>query len=352
LGIEVVGRFAESGRTGGRNGRRNFQVRGRVMRDNGLVRSWAERKAIGIAIFCLLLGSGTVGQQLVDVKSSSGGSCVEPCDAKAVENLARSGHAFAENELGVESALVLGPDKTIRDARKWFEKAARQGYAQAQVNLAVLYLNGWGVEKNYGTALYWLKAAAAQGNARAHTNLGILYMNGWGVRQDYAEAAANFRFAAEHGDTGAMVDLGYLSDGGLGTTQDKQEAAKWYRLAAEQGDALGENNLADLYLRGEGVPQSDVLAREWFEKAAAQGNTGARIKLGYLCASGRIGRADTEAAYAWILSAELAGDARGKEYLAEIEKQLSAEQVERAKEKARELLATHEQTKVELVFLR
>jgi uncharacterized protein len=327
-------------------------------------RIWGWQGAMGMAISFLLLGQGVLGQQFSSRDRLGTENCLRAtrvndpegkgtaCDRQDVEELARTGHAFAENQLGIESALVLGPQKTIDDARKWFEKAARQGYAPAQVNLAVLYLNGWGVEKDYGTALYWLKVAAEQGNARAHTNLGILYMNGWGVRKDLAEAASHFQFAAERGETGAMVDLGFLIEGGPATVQNKVQAARWYRLAAERGDALGQNNLADLYLRGEGVERNDVLAREWFEKAAAQGNTGARIKLGYMYATNRAGRKDAEQAYALIWAAELAGDARGEEYLAPLEKQLNAQQIERAKQSAKAMLASEEHAKLELAFLR
>ncbi|HTQ97611.1 MAG TPA: tetratricopeptide repeat protein [Candidatus Acidoferrum sp.] len=322
--------------------------------------SW---KAFGIATLLLSCGAGAFGQQFVSRDSAAGQNCLKTisggpgdagtvCDARAVEQLTQSGQAFSDNQQGIESALVLGSGKTVRDARKWFEKAARQGYAPAQVNLAVLYLNGWGVEKNYGTALYWLSAAAKQENARAHTNLGILYLNGWGVRQDYSEAAMHFRFAAEHGETSAMVNLGYLSDAGLGTPKDSAEAVRWYRLAAERGDALGENNLGDIYLRGLGVEQSDEIAKEWFEKAAEQGNTAARIKLGYLYASGRAGRTDAELAYALISAAELAGDKRGQVYFAPLEKQLSAEQIARAKQKAQSMLSTPQNAKMELAFLR
>jgi TPR repeat protein len=320
--------------------------------------------AMVVAIFCLQAAGSALGQQFVSRDSAGEMTCLQAirmsntglagtaCDHHAVEELAKSGHAFAENQLGIESALVLSPEKTIRDARKWFEKAAGRGYAPAQVNLGVLYINGWGVEKNYGTALYWLKTAADQGNARAHTNLGILYMNGWGVRQDYAESLKHFQFAAEHGEAGAMVDLGILSDRGLGMPQDKAVALHWYQLAAEQGDALGQNNLADMYLRGEGVEQNFALAQVWFEKAAEQGNTGARIKLGYLYASGRAGHMYAEKAYALILAAKLAGDARGEEYLAPLEKQLSGEQRAEAKEKAHALLSTKEQSIPELAFVR
>jgi TPR repeat protein len=90
----------------------------------------------------------------------------------------------------------------------------------------------------------------------------------------------------------------------------------------------------------------------WFAKAAAQGNTGALIKLGYLYATGRAGHIDAEAAYAWILAASLAGDARGEKYLAPLEKQLNAEQLARAKERAQALQAAQEHAIPELAFVR
>lgn len=262
------------------------------------------------------------------------------CDPGATAELASSGHAFIQNQAGIESALVLGPNRTIEDARKGFQKAAAQGDGLAQVNLAVLYLNGWGVPQNYGSAVYWLNSAAAQGISRAHTNLGILYLTGAGVRQDYAEARRHFQFAAEHGDTGAMVDLGYMSDLGLGDETNRAAAAEWYRRAAQRGDSFGQNNLADMYLRGEGVPQNDKLAFAWFQKAAEQGHTGARIKLGFLYMTGRGVREDAEAAYAWILGSSLAGDSRGEEYLASLKSKLDAAQLARATQRARELQAS------------
>lgn len=331
------------------------------MRGHGIVGTETTISFLLIAAFCLQAVPAAHAQQFVDRSSAASAACAPNegskdeatvCDSRAVEELARNGQAFAENQMGIESALVVGPSHTIRDARQWFGKAARQGDPAAQVNLAVLYLNGWGVEKNYGAALYWLDAAAHQDNPRAHTNLGILYMNGLGVRRDYVEAWHHLQFAAERGESGAMVDLGYLYDSGLGIAKNQAEAAKWYRFAAEQGDALGQNNLADLYLRGAGVQQSDALALQWFEKAAQQGNTGARIKLGYLYASGRAGHVDPEAAYAWILAAQLAGDRRGEQYLVPLEKQLTAEQLAHAKQHARELLAMPEHAKVELAIVR
>ena len=148
-----------------------------------------------------------------------------------------------------------------------------------------------------------------------------------------------------------MVNLGFMSDRGLGIPVDRAAAAEWYRKAAEQGDPLGQNNLADLYLRGEGLPQRDDLALVWFQKAAANGNTAARIKLGYMYATGRATKRDAESAYAWLLAASLTGDQRGLEYLPRLEAQLSPGQLERAKQRAKELLATPRISIAEVTFV-
>ena len=100
------------------------------------------------------------------------------------------------------------------------------------------------------------------------------------------------------------------------------------------------------------MAQSATLALQWFERAAEQGNSGAQIKLGYMLASGRAGNPDPETAYVWILPASLSGDARGDWYLPSLEKQLDAEQLTRAKEKAKTLRAKSQHAIPELAFLR
>jgi TPR repeat protein len=324
------------------------------------------RAALFVGVSFVLLAATGSAQQFAakDAKDTAMGVCLPAasdlptnppgtaCYSTAIVELEDSSHAFVLNQAGIESALVLGPNRTIEDARRWFQKAAARGSGPAQVNLAVFYLNGWGVPKNYGSALYWLKSAAAQGIPRADTNLGILFLNGWGVHQDYAEARRYFQRAAEHGDTAAMVNLGYVSDEGLGAPENKSAAAGWYRKAAEGGNSFGQNNLADLYLRGEGVPQNDAQAFAWFQKAADQGHTGARIKLGFLYLTGRGVQENAEAAYAWILAASLAGDHRGEEYLAPLKAKLDSAQLARATQRARDVHASSQGHITEMAFLR
>src|SRR5215471_1130028 len=315
-------------------------------------------------ILTTLSGQTLLAQQFVEPKAHDlqSGACASPetatagqrerpCNHEAIAELARTGHAFAQNQMGIESALVLSPNRTARDARRWFEKAAAQGYAPAQVNLAVLYLNGWGAPQNYGAALYWLRSAAEKGHPRAYTSLGILYLKGLGVRQDYSEALRYFTFAANRGESGAMVNLGFMNDNGLGVPKDQAAAVAWYRQAAERGDSLGQNNLADLYLRGEGISQSDAQAFTWFQKAAVQGHTGACIKLGFLHMTGRGVAKDLETAYVWISVASLAGDQRGQEYMSHLERQLSPEQLAEARERAEAFNASRERAVPEVAFL-
>jgi len=280
------------------------------------------------------------------------GSGISKASAQTTSEVNAGGRA-SENDAAVEASLVLGPGKSLRDARKCFEGDAGRGYAPAMVNLAVFYMEGWGgVQQNYGTSLYWLKEAAKQGQPRAYTNLAIMYLKGLGVTQDYREALKDFRIAADRGETGAMVDVGYMTESGQGTTKNEVEGAEWYRKAAERGDMWGQNNLADAYLRGIGVVQSDKLAAEWFRKAAVKGHSGARIKLGFLHMMGRGVEKDPVAAYGWILAASQAGDHRGDQYLSSLQMELQAEQLEAATKRARELQAAPEASPMEMAFVR
>lgn len=259
------------------------------------------------------------------------------CDENTVREMAGSGHVFEQNQMGMASILAIGPDYSIKEAVKWFEKAALNGYAPAQVNLAVMYGNGWGRANNYGAALRWLRAAADQHYPPAYYNLGLLYLQGKGVKRDYAEALKLFRKGAEAGDTNAQTNLGYMYDQGLGLAKDLAAAAEWYRKGATGGNPMAQHNLADMYLRGEGVLQDDDAAFRLFTQAARQGYTGAEIKLGYMYANGRGTSADLEVAYEWLTAASLAGDKRGEDIQQSIQTKLGREQIVRATERARRL---------------
>jgi TPR repeat protein len=322
-----------------------------IMNKNGSVRRSTKQISaqlgwwtLGVAISCAAAHSSFAADKAAEqcslaiVTRQPVGSA-RICDSKTVRMLARNGHVFEENQLGIVSMLGIGPDYDPQKALKWFEQSARKGYAPAQVNLGVMHANGWGTAPNLGAALRWFGEAADQGYPRAYYNLGVLYMQGRGVQKDYAEALRYLRKGAEGGDSGSQTNLGYMYSEGLGMARDPKIAAIWYRKAAESGDAMGEHNLGDLYLRGEGVEQNDAEAFRLFQQAATLGQTGARIKLGYMYSVGRGTAKDLETACAWITAATLAGDERGRDLLHSIETQLSAAQLANVRERARKLNA-------------
>ena len=79
------------------------------------------------------------------------------------------------------------------------------------------------------------------------------------------------------------------------------EAVKWCRKAAEQGNALAQFNLGGMYFRGEGVPKNDIES------------------------------------YAWFLLAKANGNERASEMISDLEKRLTAEQIEKGQARAAEL---------------
>lgn len=260
-----------------------------------------------------------------------------------------SGTAYSENKQGITA--IMGAPGDLKTAERWFEKAARRGYAPAQVNLAMMYLQGWGVARRDSAALYWLTLAAQQGHPVGLFDLGQLYFKGCGVRQDYAEALRLFQKAVQKGNVAAEVNIGYMYDVGLGVQRDRAVAAEWYRKAAEAGYPGGEFNLGDLYRQGEGVAQNDSRAFEWFQKAAVQGHGRAQVMMGFMYAAGRGTPKDLEAAYAWIAAAQSEGVVlQGSPSLAEIERQLPADAIQRAKARAR-LLAQPSKEPTTFAFL-
>ena len=70
----------------------------------------------------------------------------------------------------------------------------------------------------------------------------------------------------------AQFNLGNKYAKGDGVPQDYQEAFKWYRLSAEQGDADAQSNLGLMYYNGQGVPQDYVLAHMWFNLCGSGGD--------------------------------------------------------------------------------
>ena len=66
-------------------------------------------------------------------------------------------------------------------ALRAFRNLAKTGDAQAENNIGYLYERGLGVPQDYGTALKWYKSAASKFLPEGEYNTGLLYHHGYGV---------------------------------------------------------------------------------------------------------------------------------------------------------------------------
>lgn len=128
---------------------------------------------------------------------------VEAADFAEVRNLAESGDAWYQTELGLMYHRGNSVKRDYEAAAKWYRMAAEQGFSKAQANLGVMYGEGHGVPQDYAKAANWFRKAAEQGNALAQHHLGLLYGTGKGVELDYAEAYIWESLAAASGNTKA-----------------------------------------------------------------------------------------------------------------------------------------------------
>ena len=109
-----------------------------------------------------------------------------------------------------------------------------------------------------------LQQQAKAGDAQAMFRLSL-------TLRDDTEAAAWLRKAANRGFAPAQNNLGVKYNKGQGVPQDNKEAVKWWRLSAEQGHASAQYNLGRSYEQGLGVLQDYVLAHMWVNLAASNG---------------------------------------------------------------------------------
>ena len=162
---------------------------------------------------------------------------VGPAGLMAIRNLASSGNAAAELELGLRYAEGRGLPRDLTLAAQWLQKAARQNNAQAQYRLATLYEKGLGVARDTTVALNWYRRAATAGNIRAMHNLAVMTAEGADGKPDYDDAALWFRKAAEFGVRDSQYNLAILYARGLGVAKDFEQSYIWFALAAAHGDA-------------------------------------------------------------------------------------------------------------------
>ena len=155
-------------------------------------------------------------------------------------------------------------------------------------------------------------------------------------KRDFATALKLLTPLAEKGDGAAQDRLGIMSLHGIGVAKDIDASLRWFNLAADQKHAEAQNNLGFVYSQGLGVPKDLAAAFKWFRLAADQGHTQAQNNMGIMHAN-KIGvERDFITAYRWFSLADQQRYKGAKTSLAELEAQMTPEQVAQAKRPAGE----------------
>ncbi|UDL95933.1 hypothetical protein LGH83_06990 [Lichenihabitans sp. PAMC28606] len=156
--------------------------------------------------------------------------------ASGLRDLASSGNAAAQFELGLRLADGRGLPRDPKQAAEWLEKAATQGLAPAAYRLGSLYEKGLGVPRDPAISSRWYQQAAEQGNIRAMHNLAVMSAEGAGGKPDYPKAATWFGKASQMGVRDSQFNLAILYARGLGIEQSLAQSYTWFAIAAAQGD--------------------------------------------------------------------------------------------------------------------
>lgn len=156
---------------------------------------------------------------------------------------------------------------------------------------------------------------------------------------DYAKAVREWSILAEQGDKWAQFNLGLLYTNGQGVAQDYQEAVRWYRLSAEQGNALAQYNLGVAYANGQGFAQNFKEAVRLYQLSAEQGQAAAQYNLGVAYTNGQGVRQDYVYALMWLRIAATGGFQRAAKNRDLIAARMTAAQVARAQELAKQCVA-------------
>jgi TPR repeat protein len=351
----------------------------------------------GIFAFLLFLGMSCLLQRAL-AQAAPSSSPLSSEEINQLQAKARAGDSAAQLALGKAYEDGNGMPQSDKQAVEWYKAAADQGDATAQNSLGVIFSLGRGVQQDKHEAIRWYRKAAKQKSPNAMFNLGAAYYNGDGIGVDDTASYAWFLLAQSLGDPSAsdavkrmtkratqqckaFEEIGDMYQRGDDLPQSTSEAIKWYRKAAATGapydaasvrvklaglllhDQSPTSNYAEarklceqaanlhypagaycvgeLYEQGLGVPQDLSKAAKWFTEATNMGHPGAALRLGLMYWKGEGVRQDKISAYEFVYLASSSGLPEAKREKERIEKELTAEELEKGNAKAVEWTRRH-----------
>ncbi len=230
-----------------------------------------------------------------------------------------------------------------KSALEYYVKGAEAGNAECMLKAAALFMEGKGTTKNEERAVEWLEKSAAAGNAQAHMFLSSSIMAE--EKPDVGKAYGHLLTAANAGLPLAQNELGLLYLSGKLGVADISAATSWFGRAAQAGLAAAQNNLGALHERGAGVPQSYENAAKLYTLAAQQGNPSATLALARFNVAGAAMPLNKSLGWALAKLASEAGEKSADDVIKQIEKNMTKEELAKAKEELARIQAEQKKAK-------
>lgn len=162
----------------------------------------------------------------------------------------------------IDEALEKGDYEFAFDELTRLSKSSTQSPVDMW-NLGLLYEKGWGTKKDTKKALHWYLRAADGQNAPAFAKVGNAYATGSGVRKNLDKAIEWYVKGIALGDPDCWNNLGAT----YATLRDWTSAIYFYEQAASLKYPLAFKNLAECYRDGNGVVVDRYLAYVYYSAA-------------------------------------------------------------------------------------
>lgn len=172
-------------------------------------------------------------------------------------------------------------EESLKKAAEWFSRAANSGHASAQNNLGVMLSQGDGVVKNSKLAIEWLKRAYKGGESCAANNIAITYRENGNFRR----AIHWFMKSVDSGDDEPLLQLGIHYYWGKGVRKNHQKAFDLYQKVVKSNGICEASRddanfyLALAYLEGKGVAKSVATAKRLLRRANRDSDHPAALAL-------------------------------------------------------------------------
>jgi TPR repeat protein len=225
-----------------------------------------------------------------------------------------------------------------KEAAECYMPAANAGDPKAQYHIGNLYLNAsGGADKDIYVEKMFRKSAE-QGYPEGQMGLGDLYALGIAVPKSEQEALKWYTKAGEQDLEAAQLRLGNWYNEGTGTQKNEETSLKWYKRAAEKGSAAAASHLSNYYY----MEKKDYKeGKKWIEKAAQASDRLALMWLGSMYRNGLGVQEDKVEAFKWYILFNKVGppDPAGRPEA--FVKELSAQQISEANDRANEWMKHH-----------